>query len=149
MIIDSLFGSNTTLMEKSMSLRMARHGLLASNIANAETPNYRAVDIDFKSTMENYIQKTQATAAPALELQKTDDRHFSISDVRDAGTQGSNKTVFAAGDDISFSNDNNSVNAEEQLARMQANTMLFSATAQMYAKKMSGLSSAIETLGKV
>jgi len=149
MIIDGLFGKNTTLLEKSMSLRMARHGLLASNIANAETPDYRAVDVDFKATMENFIQKQQAAAAPKLELQKNDERHFAISDIRDAGTKGCQKTVFAAGDDISFSNDNNSVNAEEQLARMQANTMLFSATAQMYAKKMSGLSNTIDTLGKV
>ena len=149
MIIDGLFGKNTTLLEKSMSLRTARHGLLASNIANAETPDYRAVDIDFKATMENFMQKEQAGSQPKLELQKTDERHFAICDIREGGAKSSQKTVFAAGDDISFSNDNNSVNAEEQLARMQANTMMFSATAQMYAKKMSGLTNTIETLGKV
>ena len=70
MIIDGLFGSNTTLLEKSMSLRTARHGLLASNIANAETPNYRAVDIDFKGTMENYLQKKQAETAPNWSCKK-------------------------------------------------------------------------------
>jgi flagellar basal-body rod protein FlgB len=149
MIIDGLFGSNTMLMEKSMSLRTARHNLLASNIANAETPNYRAVDIDFKATMDNYLQKEQQeSSTPKLELQTTDERHLTLNGVRN-GSPGSDKIVFAAGDDISIGNDNNSVNAEEQLARMQANTMLFSATAQMYAKKMSGLNSAIDTLGKV
>ncbi|OIQ81049.1 flagellar basal body rod protein FlgB [mine drainage metagenome] len=37
--------------EKALSLQGYRQQLLASNIANADTPNYKAVDIDFAAAM--------------------------------------------------------------------------------------------------
>ena len=40
---DPLFGSHAT----ALKLREQRMGLLASNIANAATPNYKARDLDF------------------------------------------------------------------------------------------------------
>lgn len=38
--------------QTALSLRAARHELLASNIANADTPNYKARDIDFASALQ-------------------------------------------------------------------------------------------------
>lgn len=37
----------------ALSLRSARQELLASNIANADTPGYKARDIDFSSALQN------------------------------------------------------------------------------------------------
>lgn len=45
---ESLFGIHGTALE----LRSQRMGLLASNIANAATPGYKARDIDFASALE-------------------------------------------------------------------------------------------------
>jgi len=39
-------------------LRAARQELLASNIANADTPNYKARDIDFASALRNALAGT-------------------------------------------------------------------------------------------
>jgi len=38
--------------QTALSLRAARQELLASNIANADTPNYKAKDIDFASALQ-------------------------------------------------------------------------------------------------
>lgn len=38
---------------QALSLRAHRAELLANNIANADTPNYKAVDIDFKTALTN------------------------------------------------------------------------------------------------
>ena len=46
--IDNLFG----IHEQAISLRSARSELLAANIANSDTPNYKAKDIDFKSAVK-------------------------------------------------------------------------------------------------
>jgi flagellar basal-body rod protein FlgB len=43
--------------EQVLSLRAQRQQLLASNIANADTPNYKAVDIDFNSAMQSALQQ--------------------------------------------------------------------------------------------
>jgi flagellar basal-body rod protein FlgB len=57
--------------ELALSLRSQRQELLASNIANADTPNYKARDIDFSSALQGALARTAvpggplATTAPA------------------------------------------------------------------------------------
>ncbi len=46
--------------QTALSLRGARQELLASNIANADTPNYKARDIDFASALQNALSGTSA-----------------------------------------------------------------------------------------
>ncbi|MGC3964786.1 MAG: flagellar basal body rod protein FlgB [Rhodocyclaceae bacterium] len=42
--------------QTALNLRAKRQELLASNIANADTPNYKARDIDFASTLGRALQ---------------------------------------------------------------------------------------------
>ncbi len=46
--------------QTALSLRGARQELLASNIANADTPNYKARDIDFASALQNAVSGSHA-----------------------------------------------------------------------------------------
>lgn len=50
--IDELFQFH----QMALNLRAARQELLASNIANADTPNYKARDIDFSSALQGALQ---------------------------------------------------------------------------------------------
>ena len=142
MAVDALFGGSIQVLEKSAALRMARNGMLEAKCANGETPNYRAVDIDFKETMARYLEKTQKPQPPVMELTTDDERHIRISEMREPRDR--EKLVFAAGDDDSIGNDNNSVNLEVQLARRQANTLYFNMTVQMLNKKFNGLKKVID-----
>jgi flagellar basal-body rod protein FlgB len=47
-VSDSLFGIHAN----ALKLREQRMGMLASNIANAATPNYKARDIDFSQALQ-------------------------------------------------------------------------------------------------
>ncbi len=38
--------------QKALSLRAYRQQVLASNIANADTPHYKARDLDFKASLQ-------------------------------------------------------------------------------------------------
>jgi len=60
--------------EAALSLRAQRQQLLASNIANADTPNYKARDIDFAQALQGALGKT--TAVPAPPLAKTAAAHL-------------------------------------------------------------------------
>ncbi|MFP5391819.1 MAG: flagellar basal body rod protein FlgB [Gammaproteobacteria bacterium] len=56
--------------ETALSLRSQRQQLLASNIANADTPNFKARDIDFASALKSAVNRSGpagqlATSAPA------------------------------------------------------------------------------------
>jgi flagellar basal-body rod protein FlgB len=56
--------------EAALSLRAQRQQQIASNIANADTPNYKARDIDFASALQSVLTRTTppagvlATSAP-------------------------------------------------------------------------------------
>ena len=56
---DSIFGIHGTALE----LRSQRMGLLASNIANAATPGYKARDIDFAAALKARTQGVGTDAA--------------------------------------------------------------------------------------
>jgi flagellar basal-body rod protein FlgB len=50
--------------ETALSLRSQRQELLASNIANADTPNYKARDIDFSSALQGAVARASGAATP-------------------------------------------------------------------------------------
>jgi flagellar basal-body rod protein FlgB len=58
--------------ESALSLREKRQAVLASNIANADTPNYKARDIDFSANLQQAMQRA-ATPQP---LHTTAGKHF-------------------------------------------------------------------------
>ncbi|MBI5920410.1 MAG: flagellar basal body rod protein FlgB [Betaproteobacteria bacterium] len=59
--------------QTALNLRAYRQELLASNIANADTPNYKARDIDFKAALNGALGKGQSGA---LVLAQTSERHL-------------------------------------------------------------------------
>jgi len=57
----------------ALNARVYRQELLASNIANADTPNYKARDIDFKGALEGALAgRTEGS----LNLARTSARHL-------------------------------------------------------------------------
>lgn len=59
---DDIFG----VSGKALQLRSQRLGLLASNIANASTPGYKARDIDFASALSD-LEKPGASVRQAVD----------------------------------------------------------------------------------
>ena len=57
---------------QAIALRSQRHELLASNIANADTPNFKARDIDFRSAIAAAIDQR------GLKLQTSKQGHFAV-----------------------------------------------------------------------
>jgi flagellar basal-body rod protein FlgB len=68
-MFENIFG----IHEQALLLQGQRVGILATNLANADTPNYKARDIDFSAVL------SKADAAP-LPLQVTDGAHISLND---------------------------------------------------------------------
>ena len=55
--LDDFFRFQTT----ALSIRGERQQLIASNIANADTPNYKAKDVDFTSALNNALGRSNAS----------------------------------------------------------------------------------------
>ncbi|NEX62675.1 flagellar basal body rod protein FlgB [Noviherbaspirillum galbum] len=63
--------------ETALSLRAQRQQLLASNIANADTPNYKARDIDFGGALKDALARSSPASAPtASPLMRTAATHL-------------------------------------------------------------------------
>lgn len=73
-LLDNLFGERVQGLQKSMELTWKRNEAIASNIANAETPGYRAVELDFAGELDKAfnVQTTSVT--------QTNSKHMDIGD---------------------------------------------------------------------
>lgn len=65
-----IFDDTLRVLEKGITLSWTRHGLLASNIANVETPGFSPRDLDFKGEME------RALRGGGIQLVRTDPGHL-------------------------------------------------------------------------
>jgi flagellar basal-body rod protein FlgB len=68
-MLDQLAGS----IEHYMSLLSARQKLVASNIANVDTPGYKTKDIDFRAEFEGALQTGSPRAIEAPDLTTKND----------------------------------------------------------------------------
>jgi flagellar basal-body rod protein FlgB len=68
--------------ERALGVRSQRLEVLSRNIANADTPNYKAEELDFKAmlkeTSREYITATHAKHYAALEEQPDDGKRFRV-----------------------------------------------------------------------
>jgi flagellar basal-body rod protein FlgB len=69
---------------QALQLRAKRQELLASNIANSDTPNYKAADFDFAAALKDATQRTPPTAA--IDVGVTNANHIHSSDAGNLGT---------------------------------------------------------------
>jgi flagellar basal-body rod protein FlgB len=88
--------------ERYMTLLTERQKLVASNIANADTPGYRTKDIDFQSEFANAVAGEAAVIEPENLPSKTDGNNVNLD--REARLLAENAlrfqiaTNFARGD---------------------------------------------------
>ncbi len=50
--MNRLYGAAIPGLESAMRFRLARQGALASNVANADTPGYRRIDVTFERALQ-------------------------------------------------------------------------------------------------
>ena len=78
----NLFNGALGIHERALGVRSQRLEVLSRNIANADTPNYKAEELDFKAmlkeTSREYISATHAKHYAALEEQPDDGKRFRV-----------------------------------------------------------------------
>lgn len=116
---------------QALKLRLQRMQLLASNLANADTPGYRARDIDFRSAMAAAGQSGQAS------LLRTHQRHLPAEDAQSEAPVLQYRTPLAP------SLDGNTVDVQLEQAAFAQNTVRYQATLQFLNSKLRGLMNAI------
>ena len=112
----------------ALGLRNKKNEIIASNIANAATPNYKARDLDFNSEMSRHLKTGNLTT--------TDEKHFSL--MRPVSHKG-----VSFREPLQQSLDGNTVELAVEQMEFSENSIRYSTTLSFLNSKISGLMSAI------
>ena len=122
-------------LQKSLNAGSLRHKVLTSNIANIDTPNYKA----FEVVMED-ARKHNERANPPIKLVRTRPRH--LSGRHSSSSPIKIKTVDSSGNN--FRADGNTVDLDRTMGKLAENTLLYRTAAQIIKRKFQGLKNAIQ-----
>lgn len=132
MLIDMILDRTMPGLEKALDLTWRRNEAIVSNISNAETPRYRASDLDFGSELKRAFGET---SSPTM---KTDPKHMDIE------ASGVARLI----PDLSgvTKPDGNNVDIDLQMGRLNYNAGKYSTAANLVRKKLQMISNAIRTV---
>lgn len=131
---NGIFNKTFSLLERSLDLRSLNQRVLASNIANMDTPNYKAFELLVAEEMNRY---TESDAK--VPFVRTHANHLA------GRTESSNQVRFktAKAPDFSLRGDGNTVDIERTMGDLAENTLLYNTAIQLINKKFSLLKNAI------
>ena len=133
-----------SLAAKALDYRAARQDMIASNIANADTPFYRPRDIRFEDALEQQKAQILNKSEPKLEMARTDSSHLEPLQEKSASLP---KTFFRDGH--MAKNDGNSVDLDVETTEMSKNSIMFNALINAMKKDSAIFKSVIDASSKV
>lgn len=131
--IDSALG----ISPQVLALRAQRMNLLASNIANADTPNYKARDIDFRSAMAD-AQQEQSMGARVDVLARTNAKHIDASSELGVDAHVQYRTPSQ------LTLNGNTVESHREHAAFMENATMYQASLNLLDSRIKGLMGAIK-----
>ncbi|WP_020209443.1 flagellar basal body rod protein FlgB [Gilvimarinus chinensis] len=118
--------------EPALALRARRAEVLANNLANADTPGFKARDFDFNSVLAEHTG-----SARSVSMAKTAQGHLQVTN----GSPSSQHLMYRTPQQPSI--DGNSVEDQVEHAEFMKNALDFQASFMMLNKKFKGLSKAL------
>jgi flagellar basal-body rod protein FlgB len=127
------------MLEQTLNLTAQRHQVLLGNVANEETPRFKAKDLEFQSILTSMAQPGTGAMAASRSDAAPHPRHFPLPGGPDSVTPAELKEVRGA----SVGLDGNTVSIEKTMAALHDNSTLYSAASQILSRKYQGLLGAI------
>lgn len=128
--LDKVFGVH----EQGIQIRSRRAEILASNLANADTPNYKARDIDFKQALH---QAQQGIEAP---MKVSHPKHIQSG----LSAAGGLSIDLLYRNPLQPSVDGNTVDTQEEKARFIQNAIRYQASLSFLTGKIKSIMSALK-----
>jgi len=114
------FMKTVDLMHRGLSANVVRRSVIANNIANAETPNFKRTTVSFESELRRALDSGRQR--PALELTQTNPMHFNNHREQDwRDVQIRRVLDFAS----VYGNNGNNVDPEQEFSLALQNQMQF------------------------
>ncbi|MDN5330954.1 MAG: flagellar basal-body rod protein FlgB [Tepidanaerobacteraceae bacterium] len=123
-----------SLLKKYMDAKWLRHEVLANNIANVDTPNFKRSSVVFEDLLQKYIKENSSR----LPLSTTSDKH-----IRNAWPVIELKPKVVVQNDRTFRNDGNNVDIDKEMVELAQNALSYNILAEQVQRQFSLLRSAI------
>ena len=120
--------------QQALGLRAYRQQVLASNIANADTPHYKARDIDFSAALKN-----------AVAGRGNGDLALAASSPRHLGGVGTGAAPLLYRKETQSSVDGNTVDMDVERSQITDNALQYQILTQLISNKFQGLRTAMSS----
>ncbi len=118
-----LFNKTIEMLSTILDFQSKRHKVIASNIANIDTPGYRTKELVFKKQLEDFIDH-----GTEITMTKTDKRHLS--------KQPSH--IFEV------INSEEEVEIDNEMVKLAENNFMYNLTVELMARKFRGLDNVLK-----
>ena len=128
--MSDILDKTTQALGASLNYRLLRHDVTASNIANAETPGYKAKVVEFEDALARAVDLDGKN-----ELTTDNPDHFAM------GTSAIGKERVSVEDnpEAEVNNDRNTVDMDKEMSSLAENSILYKAALTLINKKMAML----------
>jgi len=137
------FSRADSLVSDALDYRAMRQDMIASNIANADTPFYKPRDVRFEDALVAKKAEIFEDHSDELQMAQTDSRHIPLSEDKSSKIP----TRFYR-DGHMARNDGNSVDIDVETTEMSKNSIMFNALIQAEKKDKMIFTSVIDASQK-
>lgn len=125
-----IFDKTIKSLNSSIQMRQLRQNVINANIANAETPNYRAKKLDFEAALKSAIDREDLG-----KMHVNHDDHFLMGQ----GAIGRVRADVYDNPEIAYNNDGNTVDLEKEMSKQLSNSLMYDAATRLINKKLAAL----------
>lgn len=124
--------------QQAIALRAQRQEVLSANIANADTPGYKARDFDFESALREAVGTRGVPRLPDVSLALTATGHIPAS------ARGTAEAQLLYRQPLQPSLDGNTVDMDVERVAFADNTLRYQASTTLISSRLKSLLSAVQ-----
>lgn len=135
-MIDLFSNDAFVALQKGLDATSLRQQVIANNVANVNTPGYKAQYVNFEDQFKHAVDNTYEP-----QLEQTDPRHMSgVKSSSSLASVGINVKTSTA---PSMRYDGNNVDVDSEMSKLAENTIRYNAMAQLMGGRLNTLRQAI------
>jgi flagellar basal-body rod protein FlgB len=124
-----LFSGTISTLEQGLNYSSTKQKVISQNIANVDTPNYKAMDVSFKNVLQNELHTS-------INAKRTNQRHFDFK-------SGSNQSITISRNNVQYNQNGNSVDLDKEMSDLATNQIYYNALIERINGKFSTLQNVI------
>jgi flagellar basal-body rod protein FlgB len=124
----NIFSGTISTLERALDYSSTKQKVISQNIANVDTPNYKAKDVSFKNIFDDVIGNS-------FKVKKTHIKHLDF--------KSPSSTSIIQRNSTSYNESGNSVDIDQEMADLAKNQIYYNAVTERISGKFSSLQNVI------